>query len=98
MESYFKTKSIFKIISKWKWHILIITVVATILSIVFSAPYFIHPKYKSSATLYPANIVCYSDESESEQMLEIMTSDDIKFSIIEQYDLYDHYYLDSTAN
>ncbi|MBR4584454.1 MAG: hypothetical protein IKO34_11715 [Bacteroidales bacterium] len=98
MESYFKTKSIFKIISKWKWHILIITVVATILSIVFSAPYFIHPKYKSSATLYPANIVCYSDESESEQMLEIMTSDDIKFSIIEQYDLYEHYYLDSTAN
>jgi capsule polysaccharide export protein KpsE/RkpR len=31
-------------------------------------------------------------------MLEIMTSDDIKFSIIEQYDLYEHYYLDSTAN
>ena len=85
-------------ISKWKWHILIITVVATILSIVFSAPYFIHPKYKSSATLYPANIVCYSDESESEQMLEIMTSDDIKFSIIEQYNLYEHYEIDSTAN
>ncbi|MBO7481518.1 MAG: hypothetical protein J6T63_05335 [Bacteroidales bacterium] len=98
MESYFKTNSIFKMISKWKWHILIITVVATILSIVFSAPYFIHPKFKSSATLYPANIICHSDESESEQMLEIMTSDDIKFKIIDQYDLYSHYAIDSTEN
>lgn len=85
-------------ISKWKWHILIITVVATILGIVFSAPYFIHPKYKSYAILYPENIVCHSDESESEQMLEIMMSDDIKFSIIEQYGLYSHYGIDSTQN
>ncbi len=98
MESYFKTKSIFKMMSKWKWHILTITVVATILSIVFSAPYFIHPKYKSSATLYPANIICLSDESESEQMLQMLESDDIKFYIIEKYDLYNHYAIDSTAN
>ncbi len=83
-------------ISKWKWHILIITVVAMILGIVFSAPHFIHPKYKSYAVLYPENIICHSDESESEQMLEMMMSDDIKFSIIEQYGLYSHYGIDST--
>ena len=98
MESYFKTKSIFSMISKWKWHLLIITVVAAILGIVFSCPYFIHPKYKSSAVLYPANIICHSDESESEQMLEIIGSDDIMFQIIERYDLYSHYGLDSSAN
>ena len=98
MESYFKTNSIFKMISKWKWHILIITVVATILSIIFSAPYFIHPKYKSFATLYPANITCLSDESESEQMLQILESDDIKFKIIEEYDLYNHYKIDTSAD
>lgn len=98
MESYFKTKSIFSMISKWKWHLLIITVVAAILGIVFSGPYFIHPKYKSSAVLYPANIICHSDESESEQMLEIIGSDDIMFQIIERYDLYSHYGLDSSAN
>lgn len=96
MESYFKTKSIFNLIAKWKWHLLIITVVAAILGYVFSCPYFIHPKFKSSATLYPANIICHSDESESEQMLQILTSNDIMFKIIEKYDLYTHYAIDST--
>ncbi|MBO7134549.1 MAG: hypothetical protein J6W06_10390 [Bacteroidales bacterium] len=97
MESYFKTKSIFSMIAKWKWHLLIITVVAAILGYVFSCPYFIHPKFKSSATLYPANIICHSDESESEQMLEMLESDDIKFHIIEKYDLYNHYAIDTAA-
>lgn len=97
MESYFKTKSIFNLIAKWKWHLLIITVVAAILGYVFSCPYFIHPKYKSSATLYPANIICHSDESESEQMLQMLESDDIKFQIIEKYDLYNHYAIDTSA-
>lgn len=96
MESYFKTKSIFSLISKWKWHLLTITVIAAILGVVFSCPYFIHPKFKSSATLYPANIVCLSDESESEQMLEILESDNIKFDIIEKYSLYSHYGIDTT--
>ena len=98
MESYFKTKSIFSLIAKWKWHLLIITVVAAALGYVFSCPYFIHPKFKSSATLYPANIVCHSDESESEQMLQILESDDIKFQIIEKYDLYNHYGIDTNEN
>lgn len=97
MESYFKTKSIFDLLGKWKWHILIITVVAGALGAVFSAPYFIHPKYKSTATVYPANITCLSDESESEQMLEILGSRDIMFKIIEQYDLYTHYGIDPSA-
>ncbi|MBQ1654767.1 MAG: hypothetical protein II575_08700 [Bacteroidales bacterium] len=98
MESYFKTKSIFNLIAKWKWHLLIITVVAAVLGYVFSCPYFIHPKFKSSATLYPANIICHSDESESEQMLQMLESDDIKFQIIEKYDLYNHYAIDTNRN
>ena len=97
MESYFKTKSIFDLIAKWKWHLLIITVVAAILGYVFSCPYFIHPKFKSSAVMYPANIVPHSDESESEQMLQMVASDDIKFQVIEEYDLYTHYGIDKEA-
>lgn len=96
MESYFKTKSIFGLIAKWKWHILVISVVAGVLGAVFSMPYFIHPKYRSSAIVYPANIITYSDESESEQMQEILLSDDIKFKVIAKYDLYTHYGVDST--
>lgn len=94
MESYFKTTSIFNLIAKWKWHILIITIVGGVLGAVFSGPTFIHPKFKSQATLYPANVICFSDESESEQMLEILQSSDIKFGVIEKFDLYNHYRID----
>lgn len=96
MESYFRTNAIFSFISKWKWHLLIITVAAAVLGYAFS--FFIHPKYKSSAILYPANIVCHSDESESEQMLQILESDDIKFQIIKKYDLYSRYRIDTSKN
>lgn len=96
MENYFKSNAILDIFFNWKWHILTIMIVSIIASIVFSSPFFIHPKYRSSATLYPVNIVSLSEESASEQMLEVMMSDDIKFSIIEQYGLYSHYRIDST--
>jgi len=98
MEGYFKTRSIFDVISKWKWHILLIMVISAILGIVFSSPFFIPPKYKSYAVIYPANVICLSNESESEQAMEILNSDDIMFQIIEKYGLYSHYGLDSTAN
>lgn len=91
MESYFKTKSIFKLIYKWKWHLLILMTVAGALGALFSSSWFIEPKYKSSAVVYPANITPASDESESEQMLEILQSDEIKFQVIESFDLYEHY-------
>jgi len=91
MESYYKTKSIFKVIGKWKWHLLVIVVVACVLSVLFSSPWFIKPKYKSSATVYPANIIAFSEESETEQMLELINSTDIKFRIIESFELFNHY-------
>ncbi|HOZ30606.1 MAG TPA: hypothetical protein PLL66_06780 [Bacteroidales bacterium] len=91
MESYFKTKSIFKLIYKWKWHLLILMVVAGGLGALFSSKWFIEPKFKSTAVVYPANITPVSEESESEQMLELLQSDEIKFQIIEAFDLYKHY-------
>ncbi len=91
MENYFNTKSIFKLILKWKWHLLVIVIVAFALSAVFSSSLFIKPKYKSTATLLPANIVVLSDESEAEQMLELIQSTDIKFQVIDAFDLPKHY-------
>ncbi|MBU2651307.1 MAG: hypothetical protein KKA81_10260 [Bacteroidetes bacterium] len=95
MKEYNNNVSIARILWKWKYHFAIITGLAVILAIVFSSPLFITPKYKSVAVVYPANITSYSDESETEQMLQIMQSKDIKDSVIKMFDLAEHYELDS---
>jgi uncharacterized protein involved in exopolysaccharide biosynthesis len=76
---------------KLKWHIIIITVVAALCGAIFSSSMFITPLYKSVAVAYPANISPYSDESETEQMLEIINSASIMDSIVEKYNLWEDY-------
>lgn len=91
MESYYKTKSIFKLLIKWKWHLLVIVVIAAGLAALFSSSIFIKPRFKSSAIVYPANLVVLSEESETEQMIELIQSTDIKFQIIDCFELDEHY-------
>jgi uncharacterized protein involved in exopolysaccharide biosynthesis len=95
MENYFNNQSLMKIFLKWKWHLLIIAVSAGILGAIFSSSFFITPKFKSYALVYPSNIAPYSDESESEQMLQWLQSRDIKDSIINKFNLSKHYKIDS---
>lgn len=95
MENYFNNLSLMKIFLKWKWHLLIIAIVAAVLGAIISSPYVITPKYKSYALVYPSNIAPYSDESESEQMLQWLQSKDIKDSIIKKFDLSKHYEIDT---
>ncbi|MDD2385773.1 MAG: hypothetical protein PHP52_03220 [Bacteroidales bacterium] len=97
MENYYKTKSIFRLIAKWKWHLIVIMVVAGIFASVFSASWFIKPKFKSSAVIYPANLIVLSEESETEQMLEMIQSTDIKFQIINCFKLDEHYKINKDA-
>ncbi len=91
MENYFNNIKIINLIIKWKWHLAVIVIIAMILAVVFSSSLFITPLYKSSAILYPSNISPYSDESETEQMLQILQARDIRDSIIKKFDLYKHY-------
>ncbi|MEA1874183.1 MAG: hypothetical protein U9N51_07125 [Bacteroidota bacterium] len=91
MENYFKNSSIFELISRWKIHLLIIVIVAGGLGILFSSSIFITPKYSSYAVLYPANISPMSEESETEQMLELIQSQDIRFRVFDAFDLGSHY-------
>ena len=86
--------SLFQLIFKWKWHIIIITLAAAICGAIFSSSAFITPLFKSEAIAYPANISPYSEESETEQMLQIITSQSIADSIIEKYDLWTDYKID----
>ena len=91
MDNNFNNISIVRMILKWKWQIIIITVIAAICGAFFSSPTFITPLYKSEAIVYPANTSPLSEESRTEQMLQLLGSQSIVDSIIEKYDLWTDY-------
>ena len=91
MDNLLNSSNLLGLLEKWKIHLLVIVVVAAILGTIFSGPAFITPLYKSHAVAYPANIDSYSEESNTEQMLQILNSQDITDSIILDFDLGNHY-------
>lgn len=95
MEKYFNSFNLLKLVVKWKYHLLIIVGLSAILAAIFSAPLFITPMFKSVAIAYPANIEPYSDESETEQMLQVVNSHEIMDSVIKEFNLAKHYELDT---
>ena len=84
------------VLSKIKLFI-IVGIIAIIASIVFSSSFFIAPKYKTEAAVYPSNLMKYSDESETEQLLQLFFGNDIRDSIIEKFDLVNHYEIDTSS-
>jgi hypothetical protein len=62
-----------------------------VLAVIFSSSIFITPKFKSIAVIYPANVSPYSEESETEQMYQILQSQDITDSVISKFNLSEHY-------
>jgi len=94
MESYFANMNILKLLFKWKLHLLAIVLLSVIIAAIFSGPTFITPKYKSFALVYPSNISPYSEESESEQMLQFFQSKEIRDKIIKKYNLAERYEID----
>jgi len=87
MENFFNNERIFKSLWRWKIHILISVLAAIVLSAIISSSLFLKPKFKSTGKLYPVNTQIYSEESESEQMLEDIRSVDIKFKLIDAFQL-----------
>lgn len=94
MSNFFDNTSMIQVLYKWKWHIVVITIAAAIIGAVFSSSRFITPMYKSEAILYPSNVAAYSDETFTEQMLQIMQSNEIMDSVVEKFDLMRHYKID----
>ena len=95
MDNYFSNKNLLDLVLKWKIHLVIIGIIAAGMAVIFSSPFFMKPKYKSFAVVYPVNLGEYSEESETEQMLEILNSGDIRDLLVEKYDLASHYEVDS---
>ncbi len=94
MEDFFSSKSIVALLIRWKIHLLVIFAVTLLLSVFFSSAIFITPLFKSYAVAYPSNISPYSDESETEQMIQMLQSKEIRDSIIKKFDLPRHWGID----
>lgn len=87
MNNFFDNQRILNLIWKRKFHFVVVGLIAIILSAIFSGPTFIRPKFKSVARIYPTNIWVASNESETEQMLEVVNSNDIKLRMIKAFSL-----------
>ncbi len=98
MNSYLQSADVFKVISEKRKPLIFVAVLALIASAIFSGPAFIKPRYKSEAILYPSNLNKYSEESSSEQMIQLLGASEIRDSIVKAFNLYDHYEIDSIKN
>lgn len=87
MNDFFDNQRIFGIIWNRRFHFIAIGFIAVVLAVVFSGPAFITPKFKSTARVYPTNLWVLSNESKSEQMLEILNSSDIKYRMFDAFEL-----------
>lgn len=94
---------------QWRKPLLYVTLAALIISIVFSSPLFITPKYKSTVIMFPTSsnsiskallsentgekqdILEFGEEEQTEQMLQILSSNLIRDRIIIKYNLMEHY-------
>lgn len=97
MNNFFDNQRILTMVWKRKFHFILIGIIAVVLSGIFSGPTFITPKYKSTARIYPSNIWALSDESETEQMLEVLNSNDIKFKMFDAFELDKVYKIDKNG-
>lgn len=97
MNNEFSFSGLIKLFRRNIKALLIIGLVATILSGIFSGPQFIRPKFKSTAVVYPENLFPYSIESQTEQMIQIFNATSIRDFIIDKYDLYVRWEVDTTS-
>ncbi|NCU32967.1 MAG: hypothetical protein EOM23_08570, partial [Candidatus Moranbacteria bacterium] len=54
MDGYFNNINLFNLIWKRRNHIATIVAISILAAIIFSSPFFLPPRYKSFAILYPA--------------------------------------------
>jgi len=85
--------NVIKTIIKNLKSIVLIVIVASIVS--FAASFLIKEKYKSNAIVYPVNLYQNSEESPSEQLLQYFLSDDIKYKLAKDFNLFSRYGIDT---
>ena len=94
MSEYKNNSELLGLLLKWWKQLAIISVIAIVVSAVFSSSFIITPKYQSFAVLYPANIIPMGTETQTEQMMQVLESDVIRDSVVSMYHLYEAYQID----
>lgn len=80
----------------WRKPIIWTTCIFMIVAGLISAPQIMKPKYKSFTILYPANLTAYGSESTTEQMLQILESEELMTNVSDKLDLKKHYKIEET--
>jgi capsular polysaccharide biosynthesis protein len=93
-QSQFSNSYLLKLLGANGKIIFIVALLSGIAAAFFSSSIFITPKFKSTAVLYPSNISPYSNESQTEQMVQLLQSADIRNKVIGNLDLFKHYHID----
>ncbi len=97
MIAQFENLDMVRVLARRKLHISIIVGIAVILAILFSSEWFMTPKYKSTAIVYPVNVISYSMESPTEQLLQLFRSSDVRSLMVKRFQLAKHYKIDTAA-
>lgn len=98
MTKFFQNIDLLKVLQKRRMHLVAAVLMAGILSVVFSGERFITPKYKSTAYVYPVNIIPYSMETPTEQLLQLFGSSDVRNMMVKRFRLPDYYEIDTTSS
>lgn len=93
MDSFWNNTNLLNIFIKWRKHIIIITFLGTVL--IGASTFLIQRKYQATAVVYPINLGSLSEESYSEQMIQMLKSRDITDKIMKKFELPTHYNIDS---
>ncbi|MCU0432424.1 MAG: hypothetical protein MUC87_03090 [Bacteroidia bacterium] len=97
MSELFEQSGLLKIARKRLLHLGIIGVAAAVCGFIFSGETFIKPRFKSMAVVYPVNIIPYSSETPSEQLLQLFRSTDVREMMVRRFKLEKVYGIDTSA-
>lgn len=87
-------KTFYTLLLKNKKLFLIAILLTALFSIIIS--YLIPPKYKTMAVVYPIHLTPYSEESQTEQLLQYLNSVSVRDAVIKKMNLIQHYKMDTT--
>jgi uncharacterized protein involved in exopolysaccharide biosynthesis len=87
MKKYFDNDEVLGVLWRWKKPLIVVFLLSFLGAAIFSSPIFIKPKFKSFARVYPTNLKKYSEESPTEQMIQILESDAIRDTLCSSFNL-----------